>query len=219
MNEVMTEASSSALSYALVAACRSGVAIWDFDGVIADTEPVHDASYRILLEQRGWSPTPGYFHDLVGRTEDEIWRRLVASGFPEPLPDLETALPALKAERARVLIERAEADLQPTWVARDVMPVFARHGFRQIVISNGEARVIQRLLDLWGLSQYVEVPVRGPGEDKKQLLTHFCVAGSVVLEDNPGWIAAARGLGASTLGVAHRYNAVDELKADLLARI
>jgi beta-phosphoglucomutase-like phosphatase (HAD superfamily) len=56
--------------------------IWDFDGVVGHTEPLHEASYRDLAERRNYRFGPGFFGDLVGHTEQWIWERVISEGFP-----------------------------------------------------------------------------------------------------------------------------------------
>ena len=42
----------------LFGGCRT--VVWDFDGVVADTEPVHQVSYEVVLSPLGVAPGPGW---------------------------------------------------------------------------------------------------------------------------------------------------------------
>lgn len=52
--------------------------LWDFDGVVADSEPRQAAAYRRVLAARGIKMPAHFFHELIGLTEPEIWDRLQA---------------------------------------------------------------------------------------------------------------------------------------------
>jgi len=188
--------------------------VWDFDGVVADTEPLQDASYRVLTERRGWSPREGYFIELVGRTEEQIWQSLAHDGFP-----LIDEITELKAERMQVFIELTATALKPSWLARELMPMLEGIAHRQVIVSNGDPDVIEKLLLRWGLLQFVAVARRSPGRDKAELLNESCHPGSVLLEDNRGWLAQGRELGATTIGVFHGYNRASKLDADYLVEL
>jgi beta-phosphoglucomutase-like phosphatase (HAD superfamily) len=53
------------------------VCLWDFDGVICDSEPFQAAAYREVLVRRGIRPAAGFFEGFVGRTKLEIWDELI----------------------------------------------------------------------------------------------------------------------------------------------
>lgn len=219
MNELVSESSSRNFAVLIVGVARSQTVVWDFDGVVADTEPLQDASYRTLADRRGWHLPPDYFAELVGKTEDAIWGELVASGFPLSSRPLSEVLPLIKAERSAVFFQLAESTLAPSWVARDLMPAFDGVARRQVIVSNGDPDVIESLLTAWRLSSFVEVAKREAGRDKAALVEEYCTAGSVLLEDNAGWLRAGKALGATTVGVIHGYNAQTVLEADYLLKM
>ena len=89
----------------------------------------------------------------------------------------------------------------------------------QIIVSNGDPDVIESLMSKWQLSSYITVARREAGRDKAALVEHYCTVGSVLLEDNAGWLRIGKSLGATTIGVVHGYNAQTVLDADYLLKI
>jgi beta-phosphoglucomutase-like phosphatase (HAD superfamily) len=73
--------------------------IWDSDGVVGHTEPLHEASCLLLAERRGHTFQHDLFGDLVGHTEQWIWECVIADGFPATSAEI----PALHAERGEVV--------------------------------------------------------------------------------------------------------------------
>src|ERR1700753_2206604 len=51
---------------------------WDFDGVIADTEPVQEFSYQAVMSDFGAVPEANFFTPLIGTSEPDIWNVLLA---------------------------------------------------------------------------------------------------------------------------------------------
>jgi beta-phosphoglucomutase-like phosphatase (HAD superfamily) len=189
--------------------------VWDFDGVIADTEPLHAESYRAMLEDRGFAVAPDFFEELVGHTEAWIWDRLTALN-----PSLGESTKALLVEERRVrFLEAALAELSPSWVAAVLVPAFAGMAAGQTVVSNGNPDVIGTLLEAWGLGDRLAVARRAEGEDKRSLLVARCASPALVLEDSAEFLGVARSLGAATVGVVHEYNRGRGIEADLLCEL
>lgn len=185
--------------------------IWDFDGVVAHTEPLHEDSYRELATRRHYRFADDFFSELVGNTEDWIWHRVIDRGFPAGTDEIEE----LHAERGVVVAEVARAGLQPSWIASRLMPELAGVAVQQTVVSNGDPDLIEELLKLWRLDSFVTVARRGPGEDKEALFRSNCVPPCVVLEDSDYYLDIGRQLGAFTVGVRHSHNSQAALPADL----
>ncbi|MHA7210013.1 HAD family hydrolase [Arthrobacter sp. MDT1-65] len=185
--------------------------IWDFDGVVGHTEPLHEASYRELAERRNHEFPSGFFGDLVGHTEQWIWERVIADGFPAA----EREIPALHGERGEVVAAAALRTLDPSWLAASLMPAVHGTAAEQVVVSNGDPDLITALLGKWDLARFVHVARREPGRDKEALFRELCVPPCVVLEDSDTYLALARRAGAFTVGVRHSHNPRAALDADL----
>jgi phosphoglycolate phosphatase-like HAD superfamily hydrolase len=194
----------------------SGAAVlWDFDGVVAHSEPIHEQSYAVLARKRSHKLADTYFAPLVGHTERWIWHRLIEAGFPaEP-----GEIGALMAERSRIVAALAQERLEPSWIASALMPVFAAVARSQTIVSNGDPVLIESLLEQWNLSTHVTVGRRAAATDKDELFRSQCTLPALVLEDSDTFVSLARDLGAFTVGVRHSHNKAAALPADLLAAL
>ncbi|MEC5199582.1 beta-phosphoglucomutase-like phosphatase (HAD superfamily) [Arthrobacter sp. PL16] len=205
------EEDAAGLTRRLVREAAGAQVIWDFDGVVGHTEPLHEASYRELGQRREYPFEVNFFDALVGHTEQWIWERLIAEGFPAALDDI----PALHRERGEVVAQLALGTLQPSWLAATLMPALASVASEQVVVSNGDPDLIAALLDTWNLGSFVEVARRTPGRDKEALFRGLCVPPCVVLEDSDAYLSLGRELGAFTVSVRHSHNPRATLEADL----
>lgn len=205
------ESEPSVLTGAVFAHGAGARVIWDFDGVVAHTEPLHEDSYRELAARRNYHFADDFFAELVGNTEDWIWRRVIEGGFPADVQEI----PELHLERGAVVAEAAKRSLEPSWLAARLMPALSGVAVQQTVVSNGDPDLIEELLNLWGLARYVNLARRGPGEDKEVLFRSNCVPPCVVLEDSDHYLRIGRELGAFTVGVRHSHNPLATLGADL----
>ncbi len=194
---------------------RGRAVVWDFDGVLADTEPLHATSYRRMLENRGLTVEPDFFHELVGSTELQIWDRLAElnPGLGEGRREL------LVEERRSLFLEAALAQLSPSWIVVSLLPALGEVVRSQTVVSNGDPDVIATLLDTWGLSDALTVARRAEGEDKRSLVLQHCALPALVIEDSGDYLRLARSLGAATVGVVHQYNRGRGIEADLVCAL
>ncbi len=210
-----TAESADQLVQAAVPLAHARAVVWDFDGVLADTEPLHARSYRSMLEDRGLTVSPDFFDELVGRTELQIWDRLTElnPGLGEGTREL------LIEERRSLFLEAALAELSPSWIVVALLPALAEVAASQTVVSNGDPEVIATLLDTWGLSDQLGVAKRADGEDKRSLVLEHCARPALVIEDSAEFLALARSLGAATVGVVHQYNRGRGISADLLCEL
>jgi beta-phosphoglucomutase-like phosphatase (HAD superfamily) len=198
----------------ILTAAKDNHVLWDFDGVIADTEPVQWQSFRTLLARYDFTPTYDFHRPLMGHTEHEIWEMLFAQGAPRQNID------ELIATRSRIYIDMAKRELPLSWVAHELMPAFHGLARKQYVISNGNPVNNQALLDHWGYAKYVEVvPLTGrsKGEHFIQHATDHPVP--VVFEDSAKYAQIAKDSGAYVVGVMHGHSLVDELPAHVTLKI
>ena len=206
---------AAGLARSLAGLVEGSAILWDFDGVVADTEPIHERTYQVLAERRECELAAGYFFEMVGHTEEWIWSRLIDSGFPAAVEDI----PKLAAERSELFAELAAVTLMPSWLALDLMPAFQPVARSQTVVSNGDPETIERLLAAWGLDEFVTVARREQGQDKEDVFRRLCILPAVVLEDSDRFLDLGRELGATTVSVMHSYNTRASLRADFGATI
>jgi phosphoglycolate phosphatase-like HAD superfamily hydrolase len=190
-----------------------GLCLWDFDGVVADTEPRQAAAYRRVLAARGIEPPADFFHALIGLTEPEIWDRLQANH------DVRDRRLDLINERFEILRDLLIRDAPPNWFVRPALETLAAMGARSVIVSSGDPRVIAPYLASWGLGGAFEtVSAHGPGTSPKSErivgLLQGAEGATLMFEDVAAYLSLATIHGAVTIGVIHEFNASAELPAD-----
>ncbi len=211
----MVEEKAASLITVLLREAAGSRVIWDFDGVVSHTEPLHEASYRELAERRSYGFAPDFFAELVGHTEQWIWERLISQGFPAAVSEV----PNLHSERGEVVAALALGNLKPSWLASRLMPELDGVADEQVVVSNGDPDLIAALLADWKLQPFVKVARRAPRRDKEAIFRDLCVPPCIVLEDSDTYLALGRKLGAFTVGVRHSHNPRAILNADLTTHL
>jgi len=182
------------------------LAIWDFDGVVGDTEPMQARVYREMLAERGIAVDPDFFNDLAGHPEPEIWSALKERYGVEGDPD------DLRDERIGRVGPALAQGIEPNWFVLPAVEALRETGAKSLVISSGNEEVVRRYLKTRGLGElFVEVSaVTGSAADipKRERL---CAAikgteRALVVEDSIKYLRLAAELGAVTLGVQHSLN-------------
>jgi beta-phosphoglucomutase len=207
--------------------------IFDFDGVIVDSEPLHAQAKRLTLERFSIGFPSTLFDDFKGRTDvdffDHVVAHLAPPGIgPEPLL-------AEKAERYLELF--AAVPLMPGFEA---FLEFARRRFDRIGIATSATRRDFGLAaDRFDLARRVDAIVTGEDTTRHkpdpapyiEAISRLAVAPAetLVIEDSPNGVRSARAAGtyvvamttafpASELSVAGASELVagfDELGKDL----
>ena len=175
---------------------------FDFDGVLADTEPVHLRSYREVMDGGGLDEAA--FRTLIGRKEREIWP--VVAGEDADVDDLV----ARRAERFLAIVADEGLELD----AR-VGELLGCGAAERIVLSSGNPAVVGRLLELWGIAgRFSEVHAlgdtpAGKADELRRLVEARRGEHSwrgVLVEDAGHMLRTGRDLGLTTVGVVHSLN-------------
>jgi len=200
--------------------------VFDFDGVIANSEPLHFRGYRDVLAEEGVTLTePDYYARYLGFDDvgafEAIGDRCGAAWTAAQIRDLV----ARKAVRLEAL-ERDVSVLFPGAAdairrAAAAMPIAIASGAR-----GDEIRRVLSREDLLGLFTAIvaaeDTPVSKPAPDPylraltelanadPRLLARECVA----IEDSRWGLESARAAGLRTVAVTNTYRA-DQLVADL----
>lgn len=201
----------------ILEASKDALVLWDFDGVIADTEPLHEESYRLILARLGYIPKKDFYLPLAGRSDKYIWEEFMRMGVPM-YGDAKT-FELEKSQTFSKVIDNADY-LEPSWIVTDLARTLHPISKRQIILSNGDMGVIISLIEKWDLVDYLEV-IQKPNEGKKkELLIGFLESERcVVFEDNAGTLKLSKEAGAFCVGVTHPMFSTSALLADILVPI
>jgi HAD superfamily hydrolase (TIGR01509 family) len=203
--------------------------VFDFDGVIANSEPLHFRAFRDVLASRGVELTePDYYTRYLGFDDLGAFRAIAKDrGRTWSAGEL-TSLTADKAERMEAL-ERDASVLFPG--AADAIRRAA--AAVPIAIASGALGAeIRRVLDEAGLTHHFKAivaaedtaaskPAPDPYQRAVALLSEsvgeaVLAADCVAVEDSRWGIASARAAGLRAVGVTSSYDAAELSDADLI---
>ena len=196
---------------------QGGLFIWDFDGVIVDSEPLQRETYRIMLEMRDISVEADFFDTLIGLREVQIWEKIRSWA-----DNLETSTPDLIQERRELFLRMAMSRLKPSWLSKDLIPVLNDYASEQFIISNGDPSTIASLLSSWGLSEYIYLRQFTEQYPTKSDLLRAVLSQSnriVIAEDNREYLMQGKDGGSFCVAVHHGRNESTPLFGDVHVRI
>ncbi len=200
--------------------------VFDFDGVLVDSEPLHLRAYQEVLERFGLSLLrEKYYASYLGYDDNGVFTA-VAEARDWPLDD--QTLGALIEEKRRVfdelVSERAGGDVLYAGAAECVARLAA---VWPLGIASGAARPeIETMLRSRGLDRYFrfivasgETPAGKPAPDpyRKAADLHghppeTCVA----IEDSRWGIESAKSAGLWCIGITHTYPVPELMQADAI---
>ncbi len=182
--------------------------IFDLDGVIVDSNPVHVLAWRRYLEACGRRLPPAADRLIFGRRNDDIVRDLLGDGLsPEQIAAHGAAKEALYRRLMRPLLPRRLVPGVADFLRRTRLPAG--------LASNAERANVDFVLDQAGLRPYFRVILDGaqtarPKPDPEIYLEAARRLGvppqaCVVFEDSPAGVQAARAAGAQVVAVRTTY--------------
>jgi beta-phosphoglucomutase len=182
--------------------------IFDVDGVIVDSMPVHTEAWRVYLRRLGIDSS-GIAERMHGRRNDDI----VAAYFGADLPAEENH--AHGAAKEALYREMMRGQLESRLVP-GIAGFLARHaGAPMAVASNAEAANVDFILDGAHFRHYFRVILDGLQVERPKPYPdiYLCAADQlgvapancIVFEDSPAGVQAARDAGTRVVGVeTHR---------------
>jgi beta-phosphoglucomutase len=203
--------------------------VFDFDGVLANSEPLHFRAFRDVLAAEGLTLTEeAYYNRYLGYDDVGAFRAIAADAHRR-LEAAELAnWVAQKAERLEAL-ERGASVLFPG--ARAALARMAQAG--PIAIASGALRQeIMRVLDREQLTALFSAVVAAGDTDaskpdpapyaravqllgqieRDSLQPNQCVA----IEDSHWGLVSAKSAGLRTIGITHSYPATELREAELV---
>ncbi|WFB36287.1 HAD family phosphatase [Kiritimatiellota bacterium B12222] len=182
--------------------------IFDFDGIIADTELLHFQSFQTVLEAHGagfdWET---YLKVYIAFDSSQVFATAFKNAGLTDMPPM-AALIDQKVEAFEKLLENAEVPPLPG--AADAVRLAAQNG--PVALCTGaERRDVLPLLKGFGLLDLFQaivtaedVTISKPNPECYQRaasLLGIAPADCLAIEDTPGGLSAARGAGCQTLAV------------------
>ena len=195
--------------------------VFDLDGTLVDTEPLHFAVTQALLAEAHRELTAAEFERFIGHTTQAMWVELAARfDLPEP-PE------TYVAAHAAALLERLTEPLEPAPGAVALVRALHARGVPLGIASSSLHRWVVATLSAAGLGQYFDAIVgaddveRGkPAPDPYLAATaalHADPTRCLAFEDSAAGIASAKAAGLRVVAVRTPYTARDaSLMADVV---
>ena len=175
--------------------------IFDMDGVIIDTEPVHHHAFFTLFAELGIAVSAAEYASFLGKSTRNVFQLLRQQyGLA---PDVEALVLRKRELFNQAFDEDAGLDLLPG--VRGLIEDLRRHGVQLVVASSASKATIARVFDRFGLGPYFTHRVSG--EDFAESKPHPAifrraaelaatpVAECIVIEDAANGVAAAKAAG------------------------
>lgn len=190
--------------------------IFDMDGVIVDTEPVHHFAYNQLFKQLQIDISPELYASFTGNSTKNIFEKLKTEF--DLLQDVET-LVNLKRELFNEAFDHKE-DLYLLEGVEHLIQDLHSHGMQLILASSSATVTINRIFNRFNLFRYFTHIVSGEDFPKSKPhpaiflkaaeLAMTPVSQCIVIEDSTNGILAAKAAGIYCVG----YDSVNSKMQD-----
>ena len=201
---------------------RLEAVVFDFDGIIMDSETPEFESHRQLFEQYGASLTADEWCDQIGiwnDAQDELWFRELCRRSTSA-PDAATFI----TEKRRIFDEVAPRE--PMRGIRNLVVELAAAGIPSAIASSSSSAWIGRALERVGMRRLFTAVVTGDDVARRKPAPDLYLEAArrlgvepsrvVAIEDSAPGIAAAREAGMATVAIPHWLTEAHDLSgADL----
>lgn len=190
---------------------RFDAVIFDMDGVIIDSEPIHKMSFLELWQEMGYGDNHGiHFPDFYGRSDRVLWETFIEKHHPpQPIEELL----GLREERLVQILR----DKQPIFNGVTELVQRLANRFPLAVGSGSAHRIIDEVLAMRDLSRYFRCTVSSEDvEQPKPAPDIFLLAAKrlgvepakcCVIEDTVSGVQAANTAGMTVLAIANTFEA------------
>ncbi len=194
--------------------------IFDFDGVVVDSEPIHLACFRGVLAKRGIELTSeDYFTRYVGFDDHDCFAHVLADNGREVL---EPEIRAMTAEKTVLVKQALSRSIRPLPGALELMRAARSAGAGVAICSGALREEIQIAGRAVGALELVDVLVsaedvsRGKPDPQGYRLALRLLgekrpvrpspSACYVVEDAPAGVEAAKAAGCKVIAVTNSYN-------------
>ena len=180
--------------------------IFDMDGVIVDTEPVHHYAYNQHFKQLNIVVTPGMYASFTGNSTKNIFERLKVQFN---LPDDVTTLVDTKRQLFNDAFDSKE-DLYLLDGVEDLIKDLYSNDMQLVLASSSATVTINKIFNRFGLHKYFTHIVSGEDFPKSKPhpaiflkaaeLSLTPIENCIVIEDSTNGIKAAKAAGIYCIG-------------------
>jgi len=185
---------------------RFKAVLFDMDGVIVDTEPLHKKAYHLMFEDYALDVSIDMYNGFTGQSTLNICKELVGHFNLECAPE---ELVKTKRKHFKYLFENDD-DLQLIDGVFNLIKDYHKNGMTLILASSASMPNINRIFERFHLQSYFKA--KFSGADLKQSKPHpeifekaadatgYLRQECFVIEDSTNGIKAAKGAGVYCIG-------------------
>ena len=186
--------------------------LFDMDGVIVDTEPLHRKAYFLMFKDMGIHVTEQMYTSYTGQSTINICKQLVGHFNLDTDPK---TLVAIKRKHFKYLFEN-DTSLQLLDGVLELIKNYHKNGLTLVLASSASMPNINRIFERFDLDQYFVAKLSGA--DLKQSKPHpeiFVKAAKasgqakkncMVIEDSSNGIKAANDAGIFVIGYDSKHS-------------
>ena len=196
--------------------------LFDMDGVIVDSEPLHQKAFEALFEELGRKHDHGIvFHEYYGRSDGALLRDFIQRhNLPDELEDL-------SARKLKYFLGYLREHRPVFQELQALVPDLARR-YKLAVATSSSHHVADVVMEISGLGSYFNVimareDIRLPKPDPEIYFTTARKLGvrpstCCVIEDSPHGVQAAKMAGMTCIGLTSSLPPEKLSRADHIAR-
>jgi beta-phosphoglucomutase len=192
--------------------------IFDMDGVIIDTEPLHHRAFFTQFAELGITVSDALYASFLGSSTRNVFQQLKQEfNLPQGVDEL--------LMRKRELFNEAfdtEADLDLLPGVRALIEDIKQQGIQMVLASSASKATIARVFNRFGLGPYFTHLVSGEdfaqSKPNPEIFLHAAalaetpVTECIVIEDSANGVAAAKAAGIYCIGYASLHSAGQDLR-------
>lgn len=191
--------------------------IFDMDGVIVDTEPVHYYAYHQHFKELGITVTDEMYASFTGNSTRNVFQKLKATF------ELEEEVENLILRKRHIFNDAFDTkpDLELIEGVEDLIKNLHENGMNLIVASSASKGTINRVFNRFKLHPYFSHIVSGEDFPKSkphpaifihaQDLSNHSKEECIVIEDSTNGVLAAKGAGIYCLGYQSLHSKLQDL--------
>ncbi len=195
------------------------IIIFDMDGVVLDSEPLHEIARQMMYEKYGIIPDDS-FPDPVGKSARGFWQ-IVGEKYNRTWNNYD-----MEEEQFRLVAEQVENhDVPPTKGLIPVIEWAKERGIKIGLASSSARMLVDRVLAALDIKKYFDVVVSGDEVENKKpapdlyekvlRLAGFTPEEAVAVEDSTTGVGAAKNAGIYCHGYRNETSGEQDLsKAD-----
>ncbi|WP_432409701.1 HAD family hydrolase [Wukongibacter sp. M2B1] len=199
--------------------------IFDMDGVIIDSEPIHKQVEESLFKKLNIKVSEEEHNSYVGKTSIEMWREIkLKYNLRKDILAEEIVIEEVDRYIEHLL---AKDDIKPIMGVRKLINELYIKDIKLALASSAVRRSIETVINLFELGEYFSISISGEDiEDGKPCPDIFLKAANelgvnpmecVVIEDSRNGVIAAKTAGMKCIGFKNRNSGNQDLsRADMV---